>query len=214
MSIRKYMKKEILAGEIGYTVKHLEFIPEKLESDELKAEYFKSEDVVNEWAKVMPKLAWIVGFLDKGDELPQTNQAMKLMNSLSHSFTGISEEEDLESSEVFRISSEGAKSSSTEPINDLEEFKPALVDALKIYEDKKEELQDSWKTRDIHDLQEKLYESLEGFNEAFEDHVRYKESLDVLNMALMMATRLRPFKKTEKELAEEEAMEESEDGDV
>lgn len=59
-----------------------------------------------------------------------------------------------------------------------------------IYEDKKKEYGESWKTMELWQLRDRLQEELKEYQEADNLIEEYFELIDVINVALMLATRM------------------------
>lgn len=72
-------------------------------------------------------------------------------------------------------------------------FEQVLKEAESKYQEKKKVYGESWKTKTIAFLQERLHEEEKELLWAEDKTEAYNEALDVINLALMVAERLRPL---------------------
>ena len=70
-------------------------------------------------------------------------------------------------------------------------FDKVLEKAMEIYEDKKKEYGESWKQMEIWQLDERLSEELMEYDHTNDLLSHYYELLDVINVSLMLAERMR-----------------------
>lgn len=78
-------------------------------------------------------------------------------------------------------------------------FNKVLEQANKKYQSKKSKYGESWKKMSIIELDERFSEEVSEFQEASSRKEMYEESLDILNVILMIAERLRTFDKLSKQ---------------
>lgn len=74
-------------------------------------------------------------------------------------------------------------------------FLQILVDCKKKYDLRRERYGDTWRNITIPELRKKLNEEIDELQTTFSDDNEYEELLDVINMALMLATRKNEEKK-------------------
>lgn len=70
------------------------------------------------------------------------------------------------------------------------EFEDVLKDAYDKFVSKKSKYGESWKHVSIKELTNKFVEEYTEWNTSDEDKEEYKELLDIINVALMLATRI------------------------
>ena len=70
-------------------------------------------------------------------------------------------------------------------------FDKTLKDADTLFRSHSREKDDSWKVIDIADLEKGLFKDIDEFENARTNEDKYHELLDIINWALMLATRIK-----------------------